>query len=82
MLFDITEQLRNELETARAQHSYVTAMSKQAGQTTEGYVTLGKRAEYLRGRADGLRLALDVIAKDMLSVDEAPHIRRLRRIFA
>ena len=82
MIFDVTEQLRNELETARAQHGHTKSMSKQAGLTTEGYVTLGKRAEYLRGRADGLRLALDVIAKDMVREAEAPHIRKLQRIFA
>ena len=82
MIFDVTEQLRQELDTARAQHGHTKFMSKQAGQTTEGYVTLGKRAEYLRGRADGIRMALDVIANDMLSEAEAPHIRKLRRIFA
>ena len=54
-------------------------MSKQAGQTTEGYVTLGKRAEYLRGRADGIRIALDRIAKDMVDEAEAPRLNRIAR---
>lgn len=62
MIFSATDRLRGELEVARAQHATARAQSQQAGLDTEAYVALGKLAEYHRGRADGLRRALDVVA--------------------
>lgn len=67
MIFNVTEELRKDLETARAHHAHTTIRSKSEGLNIEQYVTLGKLSEYQRGRADGLRLALDVIAKHMRS---------------
>jgi hypothetical protein len=51
------------------QHGYTKLRSQAEGLTTEEYVSLGKLSEYHRGRAAGLRRALDVISKGM--VEEA-----------
>ena len=72
MMYAVTEILRRDLETTRMQHGHARMRSKSDGLNTEDYVALGKLAEYHRGRADGIRWALDVIAKSMR--DEARHI--------
>jgi hypothetical protein len=79
MIYAVTEILRRDLETTRAQYGHTHMLSKQGGLETEQYVQLAQLAEYHRGRADGLRWALDVIAKGMRT--EAGDCK-LHRIFA
>ena len=65
MIFEATEKLRQELSMARAQHSEMRSKSKQAGLSTVTYVEFGKLSEYHRGRADGIRRSLDVVAESL-----------------
>lgn len=82
IVYAITERLRQELETARSQHGHTLMRSREAGHSTELYVRLGKRAEYHRGKADGIRLALDAIADGMRSEAENSNLCKLRKLFA
>jgi hypothetical protein len=81
-MYAITERLRKDLETATAQYHYNLQRSKEAGLKTEQYVILGKKAEYHRGRMDGIRSALETIIELERAKVDQENIARLRRVFA
>lgn len=70
MIFDITSKLRESLEVARQQHHIIRDNSMQAGLSVEQHAGLNRLSEYHRGRADGIRLALETIAKAFREVSE------------
>ncbi len=61
-IFELTERLRKELDTATTIASLAREASMRPGLLTEVYVAHGKKAEYQRGRADGIRLAIETIS--------------------
>lgn len=81
-MYAITERLRNDLQTATAQYEYALNSAMAPGLKTEAYVTLGKKAEYHRGRMDGIRLALETIADEMRNEVDQQNVAKLRRLFA
>lgn len=70
-MFASTEKLRAQLETERAQAKVAREKSQSAGMVTDYYLAWGRIAEYRRGRADGIRLALELIART--AREEAAH---------
>lgn len=64
-IFKVTEKLRNALATAQQQHDHTKVRAREGGLGTLDYVTLGMAVEFRRGRADGIRYAIDIISKGM-----------------
>lgn len=62
-IFAVTEKLRKELNIAASIAQMARQSSMVQGLKTEDYVSYGKKAEYQRGRADGIRLAIEVISR-------------------
>ncbi len=62
-IFEVTERLRKELDVASAIARSSREAAMQKGLSTELYVIHGKKAEYQRGRADGIRLSIETISK-------------------
>lgn len=62
-MFAETERLRRQLEIERTQHSVARTKAMKQGQSDSSYFEWGRIAEYRRGRSDGVRLALEIIAQ-------------------
>ncbi len=77
-IFKVTEKLRRHLEIARTQHNHAKEAAQAPKLPTIDYVTLGKKAEYHRGMADGIRLSIETITRDLKEDAEQENHKRDR----